>query len=134
MTPKLPFLLANIFIAGTAYAQNAAHGVPHPDTHGSGPQATTALDNEAVQVLRIHLDAHEKIPMHDVTPRVVVWLTDAHLRATLPDGRTRDERGTAGQVDWVPAQRHAAENLDDHVVEFVAVIPKAGNGARRHGQ
>lgn len=83
------------------------------------------IDNDTVQVIRVHLNPHQKLPMHDVTPRVVVWLTDAHIRATLPDGTVREEHGQPGQVDWVAAQRHAAENLDNHVVEFVAVIPKA---------
>src|SRR5262245_35536719 len=92
--------------------------------HGTGLAMKVEVDNDSVQVIRIHLDPHQKVPVHDVTPRVVVWITDAHLRATSPDGSSREEHGTPGQVDWVPAQRHAAENLDDHAVEFIAVIPK----------
>jgi quercetin dioxygenase-like cupin family protein len=125
------------FYHWVAYAQNAAHAVQQHDRHdpqASGLQATVAIDNDTVQVVRIHLNPHEKVPTHDVTPRVVVWLTHAHLRATLADGGTREERATPGQVDWVPAQRHAAENLDDHPVEFVAVIPKVAHDGQRRDQ
>ncbi len=110
MTRTLPLLLARIFLVGGAYAQDSAQHIQHPDPHASGPQTILALDNDAVQVARIHLDPHEEIPMHDVTPRVVVWLTEAHLRATLPDGKTRDER--------------------DRAIDFTAVIPKTANRAR----
>lgn len=120
-------LVISLFVSAIAYAQSLAD--PHHDGDTVGPRMRTELDNDAVQVVRIRMAPHEKVPMHDVTPRVVVWLTDAHLRATLEDGSVRDEHGTAGQVVWVPAQRHAAENLDDHTVEFVAVIPK-GTGPR----
>jgi hypothetical protein len=124
MTRTLPLLTASLFLVASGYAQNHARESQHHDPHVSGPQMRTEIDNETVQVLRIHLGPHEKVPMHDVTPRVVVWLTDAHLRATLENGATREERGTAGQVDWVPAQRHAAENLDDHAIEFIAILSK----------
>jgi len=37
------------------------------------------FENESILVLRIRLDPHEKTPMHQVSPRIVVWLTDAHF-------------------------------------------------------
>ena len=112
MTIKLCVLAAMVMLPQLAQAQQHNRAM------------RLEIDNDSVEVIRVHLDAHQRLPMHDVTPRVVVWLTDAHLRATLPDGTTREERARRGQVDWVPAQRHAAENLDDHAVDFVAVIPK----------
>jgi quercetin dioxygenase-like cupin family protein len=129
-------LMISLFLFGSASAQ-------HPDSvhqiHGrgvTGPQGQTELelDNSSVQVLRVRLSPHERIPMHDVTPRVVVWLTDAHIRATFENGTVRDERGEAGHVEWVPAQRHAAENLDDHAVEFIAIVPKAATGSPHQGR
>src|SRR6266496_3588921 len=120
---RFSILALTLLMVGTANAQRSAHRTQQHHSQATAPEMAIALDNEAVQVVRVHLDAHQKIPMHDLTPRVVIWLTDAHLRATRPDGSVHDERGTPGQVDWVPAQRHAAENLDDHPVEFVAVIP-----------
>jgi hypothetical protein len=55
---------------------------------------------------------------------VVVWLTDAHLRDTRVTGETRDENAKAGDVEWIPAQRHQGENLGDYRIEFVAIIAK----------
>jgi len=92
----------------------------------SGPaQMQPEIDNEAVLVLRIRLASHEKTSVHDVSARLVVWLTDAHIRDTKPDGTTSDYRRTAGAVEWVQAQRHAGENLSDSAIEFLAIIPKS---------
>jgi quercetin dioxygenase-like cupin family protein len=82
------------------------------------------IDNDAVQVVRIHMSSHQKIPMHTVTPRVVVFLTDAHLRLTFPDGSVKEERWRRGQTGWLDQQSHAGENLGDQPIEFIAVIPK----------
>ena len=105
-----------------------------PPHAGSGPEAKLELQNEAVHVLRIRIAPREHIPMHEVTPRVVVWLTDAQLRDTLADGTTRDMRAKAGQVEWVPAQRHAGENLGDRPVEFLAIIPKGTSSRAAHNR
>ena len=91
----------------------------------SGPgDVKVELENESVQVLRIRLRPHEQTPMHEVSARVVVWLTGAHLRDAFPDGRSEDIRRAAGAIDWVPAQRHAGENLGDGPIEFLAIVPK----------
>ncbi len=101
---------------------------------GPGPSFRPELDNDAVTVVRVRMAPHAKTPEHDVTPRVVVWLTDAHLRLTFPDGSARREDHRAGDVAWVPAMRHVGENLGDRSVEFIAVIPKSGaaGGRERH--
>jgi hypothetical protein len=104
------------FVVGAA-AQNA----PQPGTAQMLPE----INNEAVLVLRIRLAPHERTGMHDVTARLVVWLTDAHIRDTKPDGTTSDYRRTAGAVEWVEPQRHAGENLSDSPIEFLAIIPKS---------
>jgi quercetin dioxygenase-like cupin family protein len=83
------------------------------------------FENESVQVVRITIGPHAKLPMHDLTARVVVPLTDQDLRLTFPNRETREEHGKAGQTMWVSAQRHAGENLTDQPIEFIAVIPKS---------
>jgi hypothetical protein len=88
-------------------------------------QAQVELDNDAVLVLRLRMAPGERTPMHDLTDRLVIWLTDAHLRDTSGDGTVIEYRRTAGQTDWVPAQRHAGENLSGRPIEFLAVVPKA---------
>jgi hypothetical protein len=89
-----------------------------------GPGQRVELDNPSVLVLRMSLGPHEKTGMHDVSARLVIWLTEAHLRDTKPDGSARQYDRAAGAVDWVPAQRHAGENLSDQPVEFLAILPK----------
>jgi hypothetical protein len=91
---------------------------------GGPANVSVELDNPALTVLRIRLAPHEKTPMHDLTPRLVVWLSDADIRDTFADGHSDEMRRIAGTVDWVPAERHAGENLSDRPVEFLAVVPK----------
>src|SRR5262245_7936840 len=89
------------------------------DARAPEPAQMPEIDNETVLVLRIRLAPHEKTGMHDVSPRLVVWLTDAHIRDTKPDGTTSDYRRTAGAVEWVQAQRHAGENRSERTIEFL---------------
>jgi hypothetical protein len=95
----------------------------HPPADGPN-HVNTEVDNATTTVLRIRLAPHEKTPMHDVSARLVVWLTDAHLRDTAEDGTTIDYYRTAGAVEWISAHRHAGENLSDKPVEFLAILPK----------
>lgn len=88
-----------------------------------GPKVES--ENDRVTVIRFRMAPHQKIPMHDVTPRVVVWVTDAHLRLTFPNGSTKDLHQKVGDTEWLTRQRHAGENLGDAPIEFIAVVPKA---------
>jgi hypothetical protein len=84
------------------------------------------FENEAVTVVRMHMAPHEKTPMHDIaSARLVVWLTDAHLKDTGPDGNVREYNRPAGSIDWVTPRRHMGENLSEHGLDFLAIIPKA---------
>jgi hypothetical protein len=98
----------------------------------SGPaQMLPELDNESVLVVRIRMAPHERTGMHDVSARLVVWLTDAHMRDTKADGAMNDYTRTAGTIEWVQAQRHAGENRSDTPIEFLAIIPKSAPSASR---
>ena len=121
-----------IWTGGTGWTQQHAHpagpaAILHPD-HAGPANVTVEFENDAIRVLRIRMAPHEKTPMHEITARFVVWLTDAHLRDTAPDGRTDDIHRRAGAVEWVPTRQHAGENLDDRPVEFLAILPKARSG------
>ena len=98
-----------------------------PSEHSGPVQMRSEFDNESMTVLRIRMAPHEKTGMHDVSPRLVIWLTDAHLRDVKPDGTTTNYRRTAGSTEWVPAQMHAGENLSENPIEFLAVVPKPGH-------
>jgi|SRR5690349_8573439 len=129
MKKNLVTLISLLTLTRVVPAQNAKHtheqaAVQHE--HASADRANFKLEfeNESVQVVRIKIGAHEKIPMHDLTPRAVVLLTDQDLKLTFPSGATREERHSAGETMWLSAQRHAGENLSDQPIEFIAVIPK----------
>jgi hypothetical protein len=92
----------------------------------AGPaDAKIEFENESIIVVRVRMAPHEKTPMHDVSARLVVWLTDARLRDTHPDGSANETHRRAGAIDWVPVQRHAGENLSHEPLEFLAIVPKA---------
>ena len=122
--------LALAFGSDPSSAQHpSSHATPSPGASAPpqpGPaNAVVELENDAVVVVRIRMAPHERTPMHDITSaRLVVWLTDAHLRDTHPDGSTAETRRHAGDIDWVPAQRHAGENLSHEPLEFLAIVPK----------
>src|SRR5260370_8294901 len=43
------------------------------------------FENDAITVVRVHMAAHKRTPMHDIaSARLVIWLTDGRLRATAP--------------------------------------------------
>ena len=107
-----------------------SHG---PATAQAGPaNAVVEFENESMVVIRIRMAPHEKTPMHDIaSARLVVWLTDAYLRDSHPDGRSDDIRRRAGDIDWVPIQRHAGENLAREPLEFLAIVPKTTGAAAK---
>jgi hypothetical protein len=112
---------------------SGAHSTP---SHGAampqaGPvNALVEFENESIVVVRIRMAPGERTPMHDITSaRLVVWLTDAHLRDMHPDGSANETHRRAGEVDWVGVQRHAGENLSHEPLEFLAIVPKAGAAA-----
>ena len=127
------FLILGIGLA--AMAQNHDHTAgadPHNvASHGDqdpfhGGAMRIEFENDQVQVVRIHIGPHQKIPMHDIeSPRVAVLLTDEDLRITLPSGETREEHHKAGEASWIEPQRHAGENLSDKPLDFITVVPKA---------
>ena len=124
------------FSSGSSWAQHASPSAhPMPQTSSAPPPAGPAdakveFENESVIVVRVRMAPHEKTPMHDIaSARLEVWLTDAHLRDTHPDGSANETHRRAGTIDWVGVQRHAGENLSHEPLEFLAIVPKAGGTA-----
>ncbi len=82
---------------------------------------TTVFENDRVTVTRYVIGPYAKVPMHDVPNLVAVWLSDAHLKLTFPDGTSKEESFKAGDATWMSAHRHAGENLSDGRLEFISV-------------
>jgi quercetin dioxygenase-like cupin family protein len=80
------------------------------------------LDNEQVRVIDYHLDKGQKEPMHNhATPAVVYWFTDASLLNTLPDGKSKQLSGKAGEAIWRGPATHTTENVGDSEVHALVV-------------
>ena len=139
MTYRLPAIVLGSVMTAIPFAgaQLIGHLIGHDfvaraDAQPAAPgpaQMQPELDNDTMLVLRIKMAPHERTPMHDLTARLVVWLTDAHLRDTSADGTTSEYRRAAGTVEWVSPRRHAGENLSDQPIEFLAIVPKPAASA-----
>jgi hypothetical protein len=93
------FVAALSSISAATAQDRSGHSTPKSATNSGPANAELLLDNTSVSVVRIRMAPHEKTPMHDLTGRVVVWLTDAHLRDTRATGETRDENAKAGTLN-----------------------------------
>jgi hypothetical protein len=115
-----------------AQEQTPPHGASCADGCPNPVAASLVAENEFVQVLRLSIPAHARTPMHDVTPRVVVWLADAHFVDRYADGKSVEETRKAGDAEWLPARRHSGENLSDRPMKFIAVVLKGAASAARN--
>lgn len=82
-----------------------------------------ALDNQAVRVLKVLEQPHQKTPLHQhVYNRVIVYL-DAGEMTVHPDrGLVQNNRYTAGQVTWSPAGgKHISENSGSTPMRIVEI-------------
>ena len=92
------------------------------------------FENERVQVVSVHYGAHEKSALHDHPGGVVVFLSEAHLRFTDQDGKTREIFSKPGEARWYPPFKHRVENLGDTTYDAVYIGVKgklvtAANGS-----
>ena len=92
-------------------------------------ESTVKIDNDAVRVLSVTYQPHDKSILHrHAGNRVVILLDDGHLATTYEDGRKEDEPWKAGEARWVPiGPRHIAENTGSKPIRIIEVeIKKPG--------
>ena len=75
------------------------------------------FENDQLRIIRVTYAPGEKSNMHEHSEGVVVTLTDARSKVTLPDGKTQDFIVKAGRAAWSPASKHAVENISDKPYE-----------------
>ena len=63
--------------------------------------------------------------MHDHPSGVVTFLTEAHVKFTLPDGKSQEKRWKVGEPGLAAAGKHLPENLSDKPSEAILVELKA---------
>lgn len=79
------------------------------------------FENADVRVLRIKYPAHSKGEMHDHPRSVTVFLTEGHLRMTMPGGKTMIGNVGKGASIFEEAGPHQPENLSDRDFEAVRI-------------
>lgn len=100
-------------VAAVTFAQDAVKTDP--------AHYKVEFENTKVRILRFHYGPHEKSIMHSHPDAVAVFLTDGKIKFTLPDGKTVDESGKAGQTQFTPAQVHLPENVGDAPMDGVVI-------------
>lgn len=83
------------------------------------------FENDQVRVLRVKIDPHGKLGMHEHPANLLITLTDGRVKDVFPDGKTAEREFKAGQATWRPAVKHANENLTDKPTESILVELKA---------
>ena len=86
---------------------------------------SVVFENDQVRVLRVVVAPVEKTLMHEHPSNVVIPLTGAVVRFTLPDGTTQEPTMTPGTPVWSPAGKHAGENLGTTRIEAIIVELKS---------
>ncbi len=97
------------------------------DQGQSDVQRRVEFENDQVRVIRYRFGPHARIPLHEAPDLLAIWLTEAHLQLTFPDGTRTEENHQAGEVAWASAQRHSGANLADTPLEFISVQLKGGS-------
>ena len=87
----------------------------------SGQEQTIIYKSDWVRVRRVIHRPGETAPMHEHKQRVSVYLTDATVRLTTPDGKFQDSHYTPGLVKWSEPTRHILTNVGKTAVEVIEV-------------
>jgi quercetin dioxygenase-like cupin family protein len=79
------------------------------------------IDNDQVRVLRVKYGPLEKSVMHEHPASVAVFMSDGHVKFTLPDGTSQDNVSKAHDATWADAGKHLPENVGDKPTEVIVI-------------
>ena len=122
-TGDKPFRVVEVEIKRRPGPASAATEIPELDPVRIDPKHyRVVLENDQVRVVRSRYGPNESGLMHEHgAHRVVVYLTDQMVKATLPDGSIQQVRGTAGEIRWAGATQHQEENLSGQAFEVLSI-------------
>jgi quercetin dioxygenase-like cupin family protein len=128
-------MAAKLFWAGVLVCLGSAFALGQDPTKVEPKHYRLDFENDRVQVVSVHYGPHEKSGLHDHPGGVVVILTEAHLRFTDENGKTREIFSKPGEARWYPPFKHKVENLGDTPYDAVYIGMKgklaASNGTAR---
>ena len=110
-------------LAATATAQDPAKVDPK--------HYKVEFENSRVRVLHIQYGPHEKSVMHRHPDAVAIFLAEQDAKFTMPDGKTIERHGKAGQALWTPAETHLPENMGDKPLDVILVELKGKSTAAK---
>jgi quinol monooxygenase YgiN/quercetin dioxygenase-like cupin family protein len=123
MTMRLSILSLGALLALPAAAQDP---VPlYPENY------KVLTENERVRVVDFRLRKGATEKPHSHPAHVAVFLADARIRFTLPDGQTRIREARTGEIAYSDPTSHASENIGDTDAHGILVELKTppGSGA-----
>jgi len=127
-------MAAKLFWAGVLVCLGSAFALGQDPTKVEPKHYRLDFENDRVQVLSVHYGPHEKSVLHEHPGGVVVILTEAHLRFTDENGKTREIFSKPGEARWYPPFHHRVENLGDTSYDAVYVgikgMSSASNGSK----
>ena len=97
------------------------------ETWGAAGLSTTnkmLLENRNARVYEIRVPAGGREPQHTHKDRVIVCLSGAQIKHTLPDGKTEVSDLKTGQIAWRAGVTHIGQNESKTDLWVVAVEPK----------
>lgn len=115
-------MLLGVLVTSVAFAAWSKTTSPQDPVKLEPESYKVLLENDQVRVIQYRLGKGQKESMHThATPAVVYWFTDAKLLNTLPDGKTKDFSGRAGEAIWRGPATHTTENLGNAEVRALVV-------------
>ena len=114
-------MAAKLYWAGILVCLSSAFALGQDPTRVEPKHYHLDFENDRVQVVSVHYGPHEKSGLHDHPGGVVVILTEAHLRFTDENGKTRDVFSKPGEARWYPPFKHKVENLGDTPYDAVYI-------------
>lgn len=80
------------------------------------------FENAQVRVIRAKFPAGYKTPMHEHgLKRVVVYMTDYHMKVTSADGKVTEPKGKMGDVGYSGVAKHEELNMSGGPFEVLVV-------------
>jgi quercetin dioxygenase-like cupin family protein len=86
-------------------------------------------ENDQVRILKVHYGPGEKSVMHSHPDSIAVYLSNAKVKMTFPDGKTQEAEVKAGDSQFTPAATHLPENVGTGEVELILVELKGKGGS-----
>ena len=88
------------------------------------------FQNDRVRVMQVVFKPGEKIAKHSHPDHFVYVLEGGKVKISHPDGTSMDADFKVGQVVWIPAETHWAENLGTTQVKLLVTELKEKASAK----